>query len=102
MKLIGPLCGRAVALMTPEEWYSRSLSPADAFKLIQERYQFANSPNLSLPWDETKKNGLKFVLGKISIKDATVPIQDLTFYNHGIVVNATTTDDAEYFLKVSI
>lgn len=99
MRLIGQELGRAVAMLTPEEWRSRSLSTPDAFKLIKERYQFTYSPNLSLPWDDVQKNGWKFQLGKLAVKDSTVLIQELNIYNDGIVVNATTTDDAEAFLK---
>ncbi len=98
MKLIGPELGRAVVMTTPEEWRSRSISMPDAFRLIQERYQFAHAPNLSVSFEEVQKSGFKFGLGKLRVNDTTIPIQELALFNDGIVVNAMTTDNAEAFL----
>src|SRR5437867_1033837 len=98
MKVIGTEVGRVVALMTPEEWRPTKLSTADAFKAIKERYQFAYAPSLSIPWDALQKEGFKFNLGRLKVGDKDLPIQELTFYNDGIVINANNTDDAEAFL----
>lgn len=99
MELIGFELGRVVALLTTEDWRSTSLPIAEAFKLIKERYRFVYSPNLALPWDDVQKNGWKFQLGSVKFNDITLPIQEFTLYNDGLVVNATNTDAAEAFLN---
>ena len=99
MKLIGTEVGRVVALMMSEDWRPQKLGAQDLIRLIQERYTFVYAPNHSLPWEEVQKGGLKFQLGKITIENRSIPIQDMTFWNDGIVINASNTKDAEEVLE---
>lgn len=98
MKLIGYELGRVAALINEEEWRPRYLGVSEIIGLIQKRYQFIYPPKVSAPWEEVSKNGIKFGHGTFNYQNTIVPIQEVAFFNDGIVVSALTTQDSETWL----
>ena len=63
------------------------------------RYNFARSPDLSLPREELRQNGLVFDLGALETEAGEISINNLSIHNDGLVIRANTTEHAEQFFN---
>ena len=66
---------------------------------IRLRYNFSRSPDLSLPREELRQNGLMFDLGALETEAGELSINNLSIHNDGIVIRANTTEHAEQFFN---
>jgi len=93
MKLISTDMGQVLQLIVMEE--VRPLSGLYLPRLLHaiwERYEFVSGPK---DFEADIANGAKFKTGHLQIEGRDIAIQELGFYNDGVVVNALTTDDAD-------
>jgi hypothetical protein len=98
MKIIAFDSARFTVLFSLEE-----VSPLDGAGSIDNidqvalRYKFSKRPDLTLPREELQKVGLKFEHGVYLLNNRAADITAFTIFTDGVVIDASTTDDAEYF-----
>ena len=99
MKLIGTELGRVIIFFSPEEIRpDRGIPLRSSIELVQERYAFLKTPNLSDPIEKLNQEGYKFQEGTFLYEGAECPISDLTLLREGMVIIAKRTEYCESFL----
>ncbi len=98
MRVIGPEGGRLIVPFSPEEVRPDSgIDTAEFVRAAGDRYSFVTRPNLvDLKGDFST---LEFKTGAISKGSKKISIATLSVLLNGIVIDATTTEDAELFYE---
>lgn len=100
MKIISYANARMVALLRLEAFAPvRGLNERVFVEAVKDRYTFMRAPDLNLPREELQRTGLVFETGEIGEGAASVSLSKVSFHSDGIVVGATTTDQAEAFFN---
>jgi hypothetical protein len=101
MKVNSTLIGNLVLLVNTDEILPQGgVHLPDVIPLVADRYKFEFSPTFAESIEKVREKGFRFEAGKIQRGDgSTGSIEEFTLYNDGIVIKASTTEDAEAFLE---
>ncbi|MFN4184012.1 MAG: hypothetical protein ACK4M6_04445 [Hyphomonas sp.] len=96
MKIVAFDSGTLVALFSLEAYTPlRFVGQRALLELIGNVYKFAGRPALTATVDELQQKGFEFLNGELELNGETVPVRRLSIHNDGIVLVASTTDDAD-------
>jgi hypothetical protein len=100
MEIISHLLGREIRVLSIDEVIPMGgVFLPDVIEKISKHYSFQGTPVLNRPPREVFSEGMKFEMGKLALEDRDIPIQQLTFFNDAILVNAFTSADARVILN---
>jgi hypothetical protein len=98
MNIISYRSGSLIALFPMEEFSPlKTVNEKHVLDKISEIYKFGKSPNISVSRDELQKSGLVFETGFHDTPDGTATIIQFSVHNDGVIIRASTTDQAENF-----
>lgn len=98
MNLISTEHGQSLQIFVAEEIRPPSgLYLPDVIRQISERYAFAIVPPPN--YDTILKEGARYKEGRLMAPGRIISIKDLGFFNDGVLVAASNTDDSEFVLN---